>query len=202
MKIGILAYQGGIDEQRYITLEACKELRIDCEILTIVKKHELEKADALIIPGGELTTILKLARRFGIIEELHDKILHGLPVLGVSAGAAFLAKKVRDPKVGKEFSNTVGVLNAVVIKNFYGRQKESFEVDLEIPILGPKPFRAVFIRAPAITEIGPEVKPLAVYEENYVFVQQNNILVTVFHPELTNDIRIHKYFLLEIIRQR
>lgn len=195
MKIGILAYQGGVDEHRYMVLEACKELSFRCEVENIVKPSQLNEIDGLIIPGGESTTIVKFAHRFGIIEPLRAKILQGLPVLGTCAGAVILAKRVEDFKTKKVLPNVLGVLDATVLRNYYGRQRESFEVDIDIPVLGDKPFRAVFIRAPAIIEIGPEVKPLAVYGENYVFVQERNILATVFHPELTNDTRVHKYFL-------
>lgn len=195
MKIGVLAYQGGIDEHRFMVKQACEEMNINCGVEHIAKKYQLDDIDALIFPGGESTTILKLARRSGVAEIIQEKILQGLPVLATCAGTIILAKKVKDLKTGRILQNTLGCLDAVVVRNFYGRQRESFEVDIDIPILGGKPFRAVFIRAPAIVEISHEVKPLAMYNENYVLVQQKNIVAAVFHPELSGDTRIHKYFL-------
>lgn len=195
MKIGILAYQGGVDEHRHMVLRACKEMEIQCVIENIVKNHQLDQIDVLIIPGGESTTILKLAKKLKVIEHIRDKIIQGLPVLGTCAGAILLAKRVKDLKTGRILQNTLETLDVTIVRNYYGRQRESFEIDLEIPIIGEKPFRAIFIRAPAIVEIGSEVKPLAIYGENYVFVQQKNILATVFHPELSNDTRIHKQLL-------
>ncbi|MEM0371498.1 MAG: pyridoxal 5'-phosphate synthase glutaminase subunit PdxT [Ignisphaera sp.] len=200
MNIGILGYQGGIDEHKYMVIESCKELGIQCSVETVVKPQQLNKLDGLIIPGGESTTIVKLAKRYNMIEEIKSKLIEGLPVLGTCAGAIFLAKKVTDLKTRKELQGTIGLLDVIVVRNFYGRQKESFEIDLEIPTLGEKPFRAIFIRAPAIIEISGKVKPLAIYGENYVFVQQDAILATVFHPELSGDTRIHRYF-LEIVKK-
>ena len=195
MEIGILAYQGGIDEHKYMVLETCKEMNIQCNVRNVVKPRDLNNLDALILPGGESTTITKFMNRYGIVDELREKIRSGIPTLGTCAGAIILAKNVRDLKTGKTLSGVLGVLDATVIRNYYGRQRESFEIDLKIPVLGDKPFRAVFIRAPAITEIGPSVEPLATLENVYVFVKQGNILATTFHPELSGDTRIHRFLL-------
>jgi 5'-phosphate synthase pdxT subunit len=195
MRIGILAYQGGIDEHRYMITEACNELSIQCDVVNVVKRSDVNGIDALIIPGGESTTILKLMKKFNIVEVLKERIENGLPVMGTCAGAILLAKKVKDLKTGRVMSGTLEVLDALAIRNYYGRQRESFEVDLNIPVIGDKPFRAVFIRAPAIVEVGQGVDVLARYGESYVLVKQSEILASTFHPELSGDARLHKYFI-------
>jgi 5'-phosphate synthase pdxT subunit len=195
MRIGILAYQGGIDEHRYMIAEACNELSIQCDVVNVVKRSDVNGIDALIIPGGESTTILKLMKKFNIVEVLKERIENGLPVMGTCAGAILLAKKVKDLKTGRVMSGTLEVLDSLAIRNYYGRQRESFEVDLNIPVIGDKPFRAVFIRAPAIVEVGQGVDVLARYGESYVLVKQSEILASTFHPELSGDARLHKYFI-------
>ncbi len=195
MIIGILAYQGGVDEHRYMILEACKELGASCTAEYIAKPAQLGNIDGLILPGGESTAIVKLASRFNMIEAIREKIQGGLPVLGTCAGTIMLAERVRDYRTGKELRGTLGVLNATVIRNYYGRQRESFEIDIKIPILGEKPFRAIFIRSPAVIRVGDNVEALAIYEDSYVLVRQNNILAATFHPELSGDTRIHRYFI-------
>jgi len=195
MRIGALAYQGGIDEHRYMITEACNELSIQCDVVNVVKKSDVNGIDALIIPGGESTTILKLMKKFNIVEVLKERIENGLPVMGTCAGAILLAKKVKDLKTGRVMSGTLEVLDALVVRNFYERQRESFEVDLNIPVIGDKPFRAVFIRAPAIVEVGQGVDVLAKYGESYVLVKQGGILASTFHPELSGDTRLHRYFI-------
>lgn len=200
MKIGVLSFQGGIDEHKYMVMEACRELKLSCTLEYITKPHQLDNVDGVILPGGESTAIVKLASRTGLISALGEKIRTGLPVFGTCAGAIILSERVRDYKTGKELRGTIGVLNTTIMRNYYGRQRESFEVDIHIPILGEKPFRAVFIRAPAIVQIGDNVKGLAVYEDSYVLVQQENILASTFHPELSGDTRIHKYF-IELVKK-
>jgi 5'-phosphate synthase pdxT subunit len=195
LKVGILAYQGGIDEHRYMVVEACKELSISCEVVNVAKRFDVSSIDALIIPGGESTTILRLMKRFGVDEVIKEKIGHDLPVMGTCAGAILLAKRVRDLKTGRVLKGTLEALDVLVVRNFYGRQRESFEIDLDIPALGEKPFRAIFIRAPAIVEVGQGVEVMARYGESYVLVRQGKVLASTFHPELSGDKRLHKYFI-------
>ncbi len=199
MKIGILGFQGGIDEHRYMVNESCKELGIQCDIVNIYRSQHLWEIDGLIIPGGESTTITKLINRMNMDTDLKDFIRSGHPVFGTCAGLILLAKKVIDRKTGRELTNVLSVLDIVVERNYYGRQRESFEVDIAIPLLGEKLFRAIFIRAPAVVEIGGGVISHAKFEDSHVFVQQRNIIATTFHPELSGDNRIHKYF-IEIVR--
>ena len=152
------------------------------------------QVQGVIIPGGESTTIGRVAERTGLLKALKEKIEHGLPVLGTCAGAVLLAKEVYDAKVGKVEQPLIGVMDVKIVRNYYGRQRESFEVDLEIPVIGERPFRGIFIRAPAIGAVGSGVKVLATFEGLPVFVQEDNMMATTFHPELSGDTRIHELF--------
>ncbi len=195
MRIGILGFQGGIDEHRYMVLESCRELGISCETVNATRPQHLRDIDGIILPGGESTTITKLITRMNMDGDLRDFIRLEHPVFGTCAGAIILAKRVVDRRTGRELANPLGVLDIAIERNYYGRQRESFEIDIGISILGEKPFRAIFIRAPAIVEIGSGVISHAKYGESHVFVQQGNIIATTFHPELSGDTRIHKYFI-------
>ena len=146
---------------------------------------------ALVMPGGESTTMIKLLKRFEMWETLRDRIEDGMPVLATCAGMILLSKTIENV-VNQD---SLGVLDISVKRNGYGRQINSFEVDLQIDEIGPEPFRAVFIRAPKIESICDEVRVLTSYEESPVLVRQGNVLAASFHPELTGDLRIHRYFL-------
>ncbi len=154
--------------------------------------EDLEKVDRLIIPGGESTTIGKLAKIYDLDREIIKKGKEGMPIFGTCAGMILLANKV----VGNE-QIRFNLIDIVVERNAFGRQVDSFEVDLNIENIIGKPFRAVFIRAPYIKKIGREVKVLAKFKGKIVMARQKNILVSSFHPELTDDLRVHKYFLSE-----
>ncbi|WP_297197645.1 pyridoxal 5'-phosphate synthase glutaminase subunit PdxT [Thermanaeromonas sp.] len=184
MVIGVLALQGGFREHIAV-LERCgvkaKEIR---------KKEELDGIDGLIIPGGESTTFGRLMVDFGLLDPLVNLIKGGLPVFGTCAGLVVLCREI----VGSE-QPRLGVLNARVRRNAFGRQVDSFEADLEVPVLGPEPFRGVFIRAPYIEELWPPAEVLATLEGKIVAARQDKILVTAFHPELTTDERFHRYFI-------
>jgi pyridoxal 5'-phosphate synthase pdxT subunit len=199
MKIGVLALQGDFREhiQRLRALGA--------EAREVRKPEELELLDGLIIPGGESTTIGKLAREYGLIEPIREVSLAGKPVWGTCAGMIVLAKDVgmRQP--------LVGVMDVRVKRNAFGRQVDSFETDLDVPALESvhngsdpnKPFHAIFIRAPLIDEVGPGVEILAkLGDGTIVAARQANVLVTSFHPELTDDSRFHRYFLERLSRGR
>jgi pyridoxal 5'-phosphate synthase pdxT subunit len=199
MQIGVLALQGDFREhvQRLRDLgAAAREVR---------KREELERLDGLIIPGGESTTIGKIAREYGLIEPIREMALAGKPVWGTCAGLIVLAKDVgmRQP--------LVGVMDVKVKRNAFGRQVDSFEIDLDVPVLEDvhngsdphKPFHAIFIRAPLIDEVGPGVEVLAKLEDGtIVAARQANILATSFHPELTGDSRFHRYFLERLAHAR
>ena len=185
MKIGVLGIQGAIQEHLSILRKA------GVEPSWVKDRKELDSVMALVMPGGESTTMIKLLKRFEMWETLRDRIEDGMPVLATCAGMILLSKTIENV-VNQD---SLGVLDISVKRNGYGRQINSFEVDLQIDEIGPEPFRAVFIRAPKIESIGDEVRVLTNYEESPVLVRQGNVLAASFHPELTGDLRIHRYFL-------
>lgn len=186
MIVGVLALQGDVREH-ISALSDCGVGALEVRTLT-----ELERVQALVIPGGESTTISKLARAFGIFEAIQERIKAGMPVYGSCAGLILLADRVLDAIVGQE---SFGGLDVTARRNAFGRQVDSFESDIEFNgITGPK-FRAIFIRAPWIEECGTGVEVLAKIDNHPVAVRSGNLLATSFHPELTRDNRIHRYFI-------
>ena len=183
MRIGVLALQGAFREHQRL-LAAC-----GVEAVQIRKPEELAQIDGLIIPGGESTTIGKLMVQFGLDKAIQAAAGQGMPVFGTCAGMIMMAKGV---KGRPQFS--LGLLDVDVERNGFGRQVDSFEADLEIPALGEKPYHAVFIRAPFVAGAEADVEILAEYAGRIVMVRQGNFLGTAFHPELTDDLRIHQYF--------
>ena len=184
MKIGVLALQGAFIEHINILCS------LSVDAVEVRKPEQLRDLDGLIIPGGESTTFGKLAVEYGLIEPLRAFCNSGKPVWGTCAGMIFLAKDV-----GRK-QPVLGVMDVQVQRNAFGRQVDSFEVDLDIPALGKKPFHAIFIRAPLIESVGKGVEVLAKLDDGTVVAaRQGNLLATSFHPELTNDTRFHRYFL-------
>ena len=160
---------------------------------------QLKGLDGLIIPGGESTTILNLMKCFNLFHPVKQMIEGGVPVWGTCAGMICLAKRIIDAN-GLNLE-PLGVMDIEVKRNAFGRQVDSFEVDLQISVLGQKPFHAVFIRAPLISKVEPAVEVMArLHDGTIVASRQNNMLVTSFHPELTNDARLHEYF-LNVVRK-
>ncbi|HEY4584187.1 MAG TPA: pyridoxal 5'-phosphate synthase glutaminase subunit PdxT [Acidimicrobiia bacterium] len=184
--IGVLALQGDVREHLGI-LES-----LGVTPVPVKKPGQLESVDALVIPGGESTTIGKMAVRFDLVDPLRLAIEDGLPVYGTCAGMILLSGSTTDGD-----QPLLGALDVVVRRNAFGRQNDSFETDLDIEGLG-EPFPAVFIRAPWVEKVGSEVEVLASIGEHPVMVRQNRLLATSFHPELTGDGRIHE-MLLEMI---
>ncbi|MBN1524615.1 MAG: pyridoxal 5'-phosphate synthase glutaminase subunit PdxT [Spirochaetales bacterium] len=164
--------------------------RAGADISLIRKSEHLEGIDACVIPGGESTTIGKLLVRNNLFKPLKQRIEEGLPVFGTCAGMILLAKDIQQYDQPR-----FQALDVEVQRNAYGRQVESFEADLSVAVCGEPVVRAVFIRAPLITRIGKTVTVLASFEGSPVLVRQNNILAGSFHPELTDDPRIHQYFI-------
>ncbi|ATW26413.1 pyridoxal 5'-phosphate synthase glutaminase subunit PdxT [Candidatus Formimonas warabiya] len=183
MQIGVLALQGAFAEHRRI-LSQC-----GVEAVLIRKPGEMKKIDGLIIPGGESTTIGKLMRDYHLDTAILEKTREGMPVFGTCAGLIMLAKDIsgRD-----QFS--LGLMDIKVKRNGFGRQVDSFEADLHIDALGKAPFHGVFIRAPYVESVKPNVGILAHHEGKIVMVRQGNFLGAAFHPELTDDLRVHLYF--------
>jgi 5'-phosphate synthase pdxT subunit len=181
--VGVLALQGDVREHLN-TLEA-----LGVTAIPVKRPDHLDGIDALVIPGGESTTIGKMAHRFGLLEPLREAVAGGLPAYGTCAGLIFLAGAVTEGD-----QPLLGVLDVVVRRNAFGRQNESFESDLDIAGLD-EPFHAVFIRAPWVEKVGSEVEVLATVDEHAVMVRQGTILASSFHPELTGDGRIHQMLL-------
>ena len=182
--VGVLALQGAFREH----VAAVASLGATAREVRQLK--DIEGIDALIIPGGESTTIGKLLNEWNMLEPLRQRILDGMPVYGSCAGLILLCREIEDSDQPR-----LGVLDATVRRNAFGRQVDSFETDLSIPEIGADPIPAVFIRAPVITGVGAGVTVLAEVKGQAVAVRQNNILATSFHPELTPDTRMHSYFL-------
>lgn len=184
MKVGVLGFQG--DFARHMQVLA----GLGVPALLVRRPEEVAAIDALILPGGESTTIGKLMEWFGLMEPVRERVAAGMPILGTCAGAILLAREI----VASDQSR-IGAMDIAVARNAYGRQIESFEADINVPAIGDDPVRGVFIRAPIISRVGEGLEVLAVYEGNPVVVRQDNCLVATFHPELTGDTRIHAFFL-------
>ncbi len=192
LRIGVLALQGDFAEHAAMLrrVDGRDGVGDSVAVLEVRLPAELAAIDGLIIPGGESTTIGKLMAAYDLLEPLRRRIAAGLPVFGTCAGAIVLAKDV-----GGLAQPLVGALDVVVRRNAFGRQLQSFETDLALPALGEPPLRAIFIRAPAIVAVGRGVEVMARLEDGTVVaVRQGNLLATAFHPELTDDTRLHTYF--------
>ncbi|MEM4424414.1 MAG: pyridoxal 5'-phosphate synthase glutaminase subunit PdxT [Candidatus Nezhaarchaeales archaeon] len=199
LKLGVLAIQGAISEHVEALKLALSKLGLSGSIELVKRPSDVGKVQGIVIPGGESTVIGRVAEKIGLLKVLRNEIESGLPAFGTCAGAILLAKEVYDAKTGKVDQPLIGTMDIKIVRNYYGRQKESFEVDLSIPVIGDKPFRGVFIRAPAIESVGSKVEVLAIYEGLPVLVQQDKMLAATFHPELTNDTRIHELFIKNIL---
>ena len=196
MKVGVLALQGDVREH-FRALEDC-----GVDPIAVRRTSEIEAIDALIIPGGESTTIAHLAATFGVFDLIQDRIRAGLPVYGSCAGMILLADRILDAIAGQR---TFGGLDITVRRNAFGRQVDSFESDIAIAKFPTPPMRAVFIRAPWVEEVGPGVEVLASVKapdgrNHAVAVRQGVLLATSFHPELTGDNRIHSFFIEEVCK--
>ncbi|MFJ7130084.1 pyridoxal 5'-phosphate synthase glutaminase subunit PdxT [Streptomyces sp. NPDC098101] len=183
--IGVLAFQGDVREH-LIALAAA-----DAVARPVRRPEELAEVDGLVIPGGESTTISKLAALFGLMEPLRERIAAGLPVYGTCAGLIMLADKILDPRSGQE---TFGGIDMIVRRNAFGRQNESFEAGVTVAGIEDGPVEGVFIRAPWVESVGADVEVLAEHGGHVVAVRQGRALATSFHPELTGDHRIHALF--------
>ncbi|GIO35057.1 MULTISPECIES: pyridoxal 5'-phosphate synthase glutaminase subunit PdxT [Paenibacillus] len=182
MKIGVLALQGAVAEHiRSIELAGA-------EGVAIKKTEELQDIQGLIIPGGESTTIGKLMRKYDFIDAIREFSAAGKPIFGTCAGLIVLAKTIE----GQEEAH-LGLMDITVARNAFGRQRESFETDLDVKGID-EPIRAVFIRAPLIRSVGDQVDVLSSYNEEIVAARQGHLLASSFHPELTDDYRLHQYF--------
>jgi 5'-phosphate synthase pdxT subunit len=188
--VGVLAYQGDVREH----LEALAAVGANpVEVRTLA---DLDRVDGLVLPGGESTVIGKLAARYGLLEPLRRRVAAGLPVFGTCAGMIFLAREVEGPP-----QDLLGVLDVRVRRNAFGRQVASFEAEVDVKGVDGGPVSGAYIRAPWVAEAGPEVEVLAEVDGKVVAVRQGDVLATAFHPELTGELRLHRW-LVDLVAQR
>ena len=198
MKVGVLGLQGGVYEHVYMLRKAFEKLGYTGETVVVKKPSHLEGLDGIIIPGGESTAIGFIASRIGLLEPLREELANGLPVFGTCAGAIMLAKQARDRVVGEVKQPLLATMDIEVVRNYFGRQRESFELDVEVEGVEGR-FRGVFIRSPAIVAASNGARITGWVETDggrvgAVAVQGASI-ATSFHPELTGDTRIHELWL-------
>jgi 5'-phosphate synthase pdxT subunit len=192
VKIGVLALQGDVAE--HIASLG------DCGVIAsgVRSKQEIQSIDALVIPGGESTTIAKLAKAFGVFDLIKSRIASGMPTYGSCAGMILIADQILDGGVDQE---GFGGIDAQVRRNAFGRQVDSFETDLSFAGISGAAFRAVFIRAPWVESVGTQVEVLASFNGHPVAIRQGHLLATSFHPELTGDNRIHRFFVDQLCKE-
>ncbi|MGO2746472.1 pyridoxal 5'-phosphate synthase glutaminase subunit PdxT [Microbacterium sp.] len=191
-RVGILALQGDVREHEHV-LQG-----LGADTVRVRRPEELNAVDALVIPGGESTVIDKLSRAFGLREPIRSAMRDGMPMLGTCAGLIMLADTVTDAVGGQE---TFGGLDVTVQRNAFGRQTESFEVELDVPVLGAPPVRAAFIRGPVITDVGPGATILAALADGRVVAVEQGVLFGLsFHPEITGETRFHERLLAAAMR--
>ncbi len=184
MKIGVLALQGAVTEHMNMLS------RLGVDPVAIKHPNHFNNISGLIIPGGESTTINKLIRNLNLYEHIWIMSQSNLPIMGTCAGLITLASEVEEG-----YPEPLNILDIKVKRNASGRQVDSFETELKIPEIGTDPFKAVFIRAPYIVNVGKNVTGLAYFQDKVTAVKESNVLACSFHPELTDDTRIHEYFL-------
>lgn len=194
LNIGVLSVQGDVAENVTATKDALKELDEDGNVSAVKTTEQISKLDGLIIPGGESTMIGQLSLLNGSIKLIKEKIESGMPVFGICAGMILLSKEVKDRVMGVTDQPLLDLLDVEVERNSFGRQRDSFEANVSMASIDIPNFNGVFIRAPSITETENEVEILSKFNEKIVAVKQGNILATAFHPELTSDISLHKFF--------
>jgi 5'-phosphate synthase pdxT subunit len=187
MKIGILALQGAVREHRNALH------RLGVETVDVLNPGDLQDIEGLILPGGESTTVGKLLLRYNLLNPIADLGRKGLPVFGTCTGLILLSKHINNSDQYR-----LGLMDTFVERNAFGRQLASFETDMSIPVLGETPFHTIFIRAPYIEKVDSGVNVLLAYENKILLAEQDNFLAAAFHPELTDDTRIHAYFLKKL----
>lgn len=192
VSIGVLGFQGDIEENVAATSQAIEDLGIDGSVKVVRYPGEIKELDGLVMPGGESTVQSALAAIQQSLPVLKEKVSAGMPVLGTCAGMILLSKRAFDRVVGDTKQKLLGSLDIVIERNAFGRQNDSFEADISVPAIGSEPFRGVFIRAPAVSEVGAGVQVMSRFNDRVVAVRQNNVIGTAFHPELASDSRVHR----------
>jgi 5'-phosphate synthase pdxT subunit len=196
LRVGVLAVQGDFAEHAAMLRRAAGELSDRVEVREVRTPRDLEGLDGLVVPGGESTTIGKLLVAYGLQEPIRSAARDGLPIWGTCAGMILLARNI----VGGEPDGRIGLMDLTVQRNAFGRQVDSFETELDVVGLD-HPIHAVFIRAPLVERVGPEAEALATLPDGRVVAaRQGNLLATAFHPELTPDISLHRWFLESCLR--
>ena len=195
MKVaGVVGLQGAVSEHIETLRSAMDGEGEEGDVIWVRRSYDLERVDCLVLPGGESTTISKLLLTFKLFEPLRRRADEGMPILGTCAGMIVMCQQ-GDHDVERTDTRLLGLLSARVDRNAFGRQRESFEADLEIDGMAGDPFHAVFIRAPAIVETWGDCEPMARLGDKVVMVRENNLMAASFHPELTDDIRVHRMLL-------
>jgi pyridoxal 5'-phosphate synthase pdxT subunit len=195
VSIGVLGLQGDIEENVAATSQALQELHINGSVDMVRYPEEIEKIDGLILPGGESTVQSTLAAIQRSLPVIKKRISEGMPVLGTCAGMIMLSKRAYDRIVGDTKQKLIGNLDIVIERNAFGRQNDSFEANLSLGMLGKVAFKGVFIRAPAVSEVGKDVEVIGKLNNRIVAVKQKNIIGTSFHPELSGDSRMHRHLI-------
>jgi 5'-phosphate synthase pdxT subunit len=193
--IGVLALQGDVEENIKAATYALEEMNQKGKVISVRYPDEIMKIDGLIIPGGESTVMgLLIAIKNGLLDSINKVLQKRLPIMGTCAGMIILAKQSYDRVVGNKKQLLLGALDIEIERNSFGRQYDSFESNLEISGIG-NDFTGIFIRAPSVISAGPQVQILSKFDGKIVAVQQENIIGTSFHPELSGDNRMHKLFI-------
>ena len=198
--VGILALQGDVTENFMATMAALHDAGIDATVSQVKTPDQISKLDGLIIPGGESTMMGQLSMVNGAMNALKELIDGGTPVFGICAGMILLSKNSKDRVMGSTEQPLLDMLDVEIERNSFGRQKDSFQAEISLDPIGISSFQGVFIRAPAILTSGSNVEVLSKFNEKIIAVKQGNILATSFHPELTQDISLHKHF-VEMIKE-
>ena len=201
LNIGILAVQGDVLENVIATKMSLDGLGMDGVVNEVKTPEQINDLDGLIIPGGESTVIGTLSLVNGSLKKIKEKIANGMPVFGICAGLILLSKKAKDRVVGEMDQPLLDFLDVKIERNAFGRQRDSFESEISMEKIGIPKFRGVFIRAPSIMEAGKDVEVLSKFNEKIIAIKQGNIIGTSFHPELTGDLSLHKYF-VNLIRKK
>jgi 5'-phosphate synthase pdxT subunit len=194
MRIGVIGVQGAVTEHIEALHRTLAKIGVHGDVMWVRRLDQLRGVSALVIPGGESTTISKLMCWNGLFDEVKRLGEEGLPIMGTCAGLIILAKKVLEATIGQRF---LELLDVEVQRNAYGRQVNSFEAPITLSF-SPDPFPGIFIRAPRILKVHGRARPIAFYKEEVVGVEQDNLLGLTFHPELSNDTRIHEYFIEKV----
>jgi len=199
LTVGIVGMQGDLEEHTESVKHTLSEMDLVGDVRWIKSAKDIGSINGLIIPGGESTVIGNILSSRQMLQPIKNLIYNGLPVFGTCAGLIILAKKSYDKVVGEKDQPKLDLMDVTVERNSFGRQKESFETELDFQTLGNEKFKGVFIRAPSIVEVGSNVQILGKLNGLAVAIQEGNMLGTTFHPEVVDDIRLHKYFITMII---